>query len=286
MVTKSRVTEPYDLVVGAVGVNAGSLDLLDGLGLKHKPPDTTKTYICELPLGEDAVVKHLGSSMHVFLLNVPRLEFAALVPKSDFVTVVLLGTDIDNDLVTSFLRSPEVRRVLPPDWETPEKICHCSPRISMREAIPGYVDRLVLVGDCGVSRLFKDGIGAAYRAAKAVASTAVIEGVSAKHFRRHYQPAYSSIASDNVVGKLIFAVTALIQSRRYARRAILKIVKEEQVGKDGPRRLSGVLWDTFTGSAPYKDVFMRTLHPAFIVRMVWNVALALLNRNSGGRARP
>ena len=25
--------------------------------------------------------------------------------------------------------------------------------------------------------------------------------------------------------------------------------------------MSGVLWDTFTGSAPYRDVFVRTLHP-------------------------
>jgi CRP-like cAMP-binding protein len=30
-----------------------------------------------------------------------------------------------------------------------------------------------------------------------------------------------------------------------------------------------VLWDTFTGSAPYGDVFLRSLHPMFLGRMLW-----------------
>jgi len=32
--------------------------------------------------------------------------------------------------------------------------------------------------------------------------------------------------------------------------------------------MSTVLWDTFTGSAPYTDVFMRTLSPAFLYRFL------------------
>jgi len=40
--------------------------------------------------------------------------------------------------------------------------------------------------------------------------------------------------------------------------------------KAGSRRpMSMVLWDTFTGSAPYRDILMRTLHPAFFLRFLW-----------------
>jgi CRP-like cAMP-binding protein len=32
--------------------------------------------------------------------------------------------------------------------------------------------------------------------------------------------------------------------------------------------MSTVLWDMFTGSAPYREVFLRTLHPMFLFRLV------------------
>jgi len=40
---------------------------------------------------------------------------------------------------------------------------------------------------------------------------------------------------------------------------------------EGKRRMSGVLWDLFTGSAPYQDVFLRTLSPVFLGGVVWNL---------------
>ena len=43
----------------------------------------SKTYICEFCLGRDLIRRELGYSTHVFLLNIPRLEFAALVLKGE-----------------------------------------------------------------------------------------------------------------------------------------------------------------------------------------------------------
>ena len=53
--------------------------------------------------------------MHVFLLDIPRLEFAAIIPKGDYVTVCLLGEDIDAELMRDFLNAPEVKGCFPPD---------------------------------------------------------------------------------------------------------------------------------------------------------------------------
>jgi hypothetical protein len=50
---------------------------------------------------------------------------------------------------------------------------------------------------------------------------------------------------------------------------------QEQRKAEGPRRMSGVLWDVFTGSAPYRDVFLRSMHPAFVGALLWNVAAAV-----------
>ncbi|UCC87987.1 MAG: hypothetical protein JSV81_01455 [Anaerolineales bacterium] len=273
--TRSGSPQAYDLIVGALGVNTNALKLFEGLEFGYKPPQATRTYICELPLGYETVQQCLGNAMHVFLLDLPRLKFAALIPKGDFVTVCMLGEDIDNTLVQTFLDSPEVRECLPPEWPIPQGLCHCSPRMYINGAVRPFSDRVVLIGDSGVSRLYKDGIGAAYRTAKAAATTAVFQGISAEDFRQHYWPICRSLANDNTVGKVVFGVTHLIQKVRFARHAVLGMVSSEQQEEGGSQRLSTVLWDTFTGSAPYQDVFLRTLHPAFLSRLLWNLAISI-----------
>ena len=172
---KGGEPQTYDLLVAAVGVNSPALKLFKELDFGYEPPETTKTFIREYFLGEEVIAETLGDSMHVFLLNIPRLEFAAIIPKGDYASVCLLGEAIDKDLVDAFLNSDEVRGCMPDDWAPEPRSCQCSPKIAVKGAIQPYGDRIVFVGDCGVTRLYKDGIGAAYKTAKACATTAVFE---------------------------------------------------------------------------------------------------------------
>ena len=244
----ARAVEPqaYDLLAVAVGVNSSSLRLFQGLASGYEPPQATKTVIRDYYLGEDIIGRYLGSSMHVFLLNLPRLEFAAIIPKGDYVTICLLGEDIDAELVQSFLTCPVVKDCMPPGWDSPQVACQCSPRINVHGAVAPFADRLVFIGDCGVTRLYKDGIGAAYRTAKAAATTVVFQGIAGEDFRKHYWPACRAIARDNEIGKLVFAVTRQIQQRRFARRAVLRMTAAEQGQERRQRTMSMVLWDMFT----------------------------------------
>jgi flavin-dependent dehydrogenase len=258
----------YDLVVSAVGVNSPVARAFENLGLPYRPPLSTKTYICEFWVGRELIQDYLASAMHVFLLPIPRLEFGAIIPKGDYVTFCLLGRDINKALVDSFFASDEVRQCMPPGWSVPKEFCHCSPHISIAAAQHPFADRLVFVGDCGSTRLYKDGIGAAYRTAKAAAITAVFDGVSAEDFRRGFWPTCSRINADNVVGKLVFAVTRLIQTNRFLRRGVWRMVAAEQLARHRTPRMSLMLWDLFTGSAPYTEVFLRSLHPSFWIRFL------------------
>jgi flavin-dependent dehydrogenase len=282
--TRSGESREYDLLVGAVGVNSGALKFFEQLGVGYKPPGTAKTYICEFLLGQETVEIYLGNAMHVFLLSLPRLEFAAIIPKGDYVTVCLLGQGIDSQLVDSFLKSPEVMRCFPPGWKPPQDFCHCSPAINVSGASQPYADRMVFIGDSGVSRLYKDGIGGAYRTAKAAVKTAVFHGISADDFRRHYMPTCRALNLDNGIGKMIFMVTTLIQNVKFARKGVLRMTADEQNGETGKQRMSSVLWDTFTGSAPYREVFQRTLHPAFIGRFLYDMVAGSMSVAS--RIRP
>ena len=281
VVTRRGQSEAYALVVMATGVNSGAIKLLEKAGGGYRPPGTTKTSISEFRLGEDVIQSCFGTAMHVFLLNLPRLEFAALIPKGEYVTAVLLGKEIDKELVASFFGAPEVKRCFPPGWALPADYCRCFPSINIRGSAQPFADRIVFLGDCGETRLYKDGIGGAFRTAKAAATTAVFQGVSAEAFRWHFLPTCRDLASDNAIGKFIFAFTRVIQGLRFTRRGILRMVAKEQQAGGPTARMSGVLWDMFTGSAPYRDVFRRTLHPAYLARLVYETVAGLF----GGGAR-
>jgi len=180
-----------------------------------------------------------------------------------------MGENINKELVSSFMNAPEVRRCFPPDWEMEKsKSCQCFPKINTQSALQPFADRVVLVGDCATTRLFKDGIGAAFFTAKAAASTAVLEGVSAEDFKQFYWPACKRISRDNALGKMIFAVTGLIKKIPIAKRALTRLVAEEQHKPGDKRYMSGILWDTFTGSSPYQDIFVRMLNPLLPLQMI------------------
>ena len=272
----------YDLVVSAVGVNSPLVRTFEDLGLSYKPPVSTKTYICEFRLGRELIEEYLGSAMHVFLLNIPRLEFAAIIPKGEFVTVCLLGSNIDKALVQAFLASREVRECMPPGWEAPQDFCRCSPQISIAPAHHPFADRFVFVGDCGSTRLYKDGIGAAYRTAKAAALTAIYDGVSAQDFQRGFWPICAAFNHDNVIGRLMFLATRAIQKSAALRRGMWRMASFEETSEGRPRRMSLVLWDLFTGSAPYTEVFFRTLHPRFLAQFLWQVLAGVFHSPGSG----
>ena len=267
--TDGRVRD-YHLVALASGINSRLAEQITGVEADHRLPKELTTFICEFRLGEAVVEKYFGSSMHVFLMDLPRLEFAALIPKGGFVTMCMLGKDVDRNLVETFLSSPEVRRCFPESF-VPDNVCHCFPRINVTAHTRPFGDRFVMVGDCGVTRLYKDGIGSAYRTAKVAATTAMLQGIAADDFRRYFEPTCRTINIDNAIGKAIFSCSHVFQKWRFSRRAILRMTAREQQGDPTARHLSSILWDVFSGSAPYREVLARAFHPAFVAGMLGNL---------------
>ncbi|HAT51039.1 MAG TPA: hypothetical protein DCS88_12000 [Alphaproteobacteria bacterium] len=275
--------EVYDLLIGAVGVNSSLLKKFETFGFSFQSPGTSKGFLSEIHLGEEQVQKYLGSSMHIFLLDIPGLKFAALIPKVEYVTICLLGEQIDRQLVERFMCSDEVRQCFPSEmkWEADDhhcelgQACHCGPKLNLKPSKHPYADRVVLVGDSVVSRLYKDGIGAAYITAKACAVTALFLGVSAHDFEKHYQPVVQRIARDNIIGGFVFFATALYQKFRFLRRGMVYMVRQERSLPTVRHLMSRVLWDTFTGSASYKEILLRALHPVFLFKIIFSTLLTI-----------
>lgn len=265
----------FDLAVVATGVNSHFLEGVDGLEIGYSGPETRKAFLCEFPLGRKEIENRLGAALQIFLLDMPGLKFAGLIPKGDLATMCVIGENIDEQLIEAFLEAPEVKRCFP-DGSVPPHICHCFPRVNTRSAVKPFADRIVMIGDTGTTRLYKDGIGGAYRTAKAAARTVMFSGISEDDFRQHYWPTCEKIESDNNIGRFLFAVTRQVQKWRFLRRAVLNMTAAEQRRATGPRRMSSVLWDVFTGSAPYKEVLLNTFHPAYVATLTWHIMLSLV----------
>jgi hypothetical protein len=138
----------------------------------------------------------------------------------------------------------------------------------------------VFVGDCGVSRLYKDGIGAAYRTAKIAARTAVFQGISADDFEKHYLPFLHKIEYDNLIGKSLFKCVSQINKTQFIGRAVLRMVSnEQQMQAKNEHSLSTLIWDMLTGGAPYRDVLIHALHPLLWTRLLWNILVSLILGN-------
>ena len=271
--------QTYDLLAVTSGVNTSTLKLFRDLDFGYQPPQTAKLLVREYFLGEEEVSRYLGPVFHAFLLDIPGLDYGAIIPKGAYMTVCLLSSHggLDAAAMQTFLSDPAVRRILPPDFSPANIACYCSPRINVMGSPQSFGDRIVFVGDSGVSRLYKDGIGAAYRSAKIAASTAVFQGVSAKDFKRQYMEFCRKMELDNRIGKFLFRIIGQIQKTKFARRAVLRMVSDEQQGKaDAKRGMSMVMWAMLTGGASYKEVLLRSLNPIFWTRLLWSLALSLL----------
>jgi flavin-dependent dehydrogenase len=264
-----RQAEEYDLLAIATGVNSKIIEMLDDHPAGFQPPKTTRAYICEFRSTEDEMLKMLGTAVHVFLLDIPRFEFAAIIPKGPFATVVMVGEDLDEELVHRFLSDPVVRRVLPTD--AVPCVCTCKPLINLGARKRPYGDRVVLIGDSGVTRLYKDGIGAAFRTGKAAATTAIFNGVSRRDFEAGFWPTCRNITNDNAVGRIMFATNTIMKNSRLTRRAMLRMAQREQAARGSRPHMSTLLWNMFTGSAPYTEMFRGTLHPGFIGNLLLSV---------------
>ena len=279
--------ETYDLVAVTAGVNTAILKLFSEMDFGYQPPRTAKLAVREYFLGKEEVSDCLKSAFHAFLLDIPGLDYGAMIPKGDYVTVCLLSSqgDLHPKAMDTFLNHPAVKSVLPPDFPLEHFTCSCGPRISVMGSKQPFGDRIVFIGDCGVSRLYKDGLGAAYRSAKAAARTAIFQGISANDFRRYYLPFCRKMEFDNRIGQLLFRIIGQINRMKFARRAVIHMVSSEQEGKASIESgMSMVIWDMLTGGAPYKEVLLRTLNPVFLIRFLWGMVVSLFSRDEGDQA--
>ncbi len=251
-----------DLVILATGVN--SRPPLDP-AWAYCPPRTETMAQDEIYIPPG----FLADQVHIFLDHVPGLIFGGLIPKDRYANVSLLGRGLPRDAINEFIQG---HRLLSLVSAESSRLCGCAPHVAVSPARNYYADRMVAVGDAAVTRLYKDGIGAAFITAQAAARTAIQHGVSKVDFALRYRPVCQRIANDNFFGRLLFSLwnaardsPSMLNKWQQAILAETRFPSQEQV-------YLRILWDVFTGDETYRKIFLLSLRPQ-VFSTLWLGAL-------------
>lgn len=261
----------YRLIALCTGVNGLPMKVE---GIDYRPPATLRMSQDELLARREDVEEFFGATVKVFLFPRSPLVFGTLVPKGELINVSLLGHR-QLPSVAEFLSHPLVQATLPFPYR---KACGCRPLISVGQAASPFGDGFVTVGDAGVTRLYKDGIGAALTTARQAAHTAVYHGVSRAAFRRHYQPTVSALNRDNAYGRLLFRLHGRIKDSPSVFRAHAHLAQKERAAAKPRRPFNNVVWGMFTGSDTYGQLLRTALAPGFQFKLSWHTLRERLRR--------
>jgi flavin-dependent dehydrogenase len=268
-----------DFAVFAAGINRtpgmdlGSDPLFGALekvipGLR--PPMVRRAAICEVQAQEE-LVRTMEGEVHFAQYGSKELsiEMSSLIPKGQWITVVLLGKSIDRAdpseylrIAESFIALPRIRRLLPRGARL-RAVCACHPNMAVGAARRPFDDGIALVGDMAVSRLYKDGLYSAYVTGSTLAECILTEGVDRASLRKRYWPVVRRFHRDNQFGRTVFLLSRIVFSHPVLSRILYQaLLTERKTRLEEKRRLADVLWRIASGDDSYFRILKAMFRPA------------------------
>ena len=284
---EGMVTMEADFVVFAGGVNRSpGMDVTaDPLFAEAhalipalRPPRVRRALISEMRAqgGDPDALLAVDAEVHFCQYGSKSLhvEMSSLIPKQTWVTVVLLGKSVDRarpseylGIMQQFVELPHIRRLLPPGVHL-RPGCSCHPNMTVGAATHPFGDRVALVGDMAVSRLYKDGLYSAWTTSAALADCLLDGGLDEESLRRRYLPAVRAFARDNRYGRVIFRLSRAVFSHPALSRVVYQaVLTERRTTHQEHWRLAPVLWQIASGDESYRHIFAAMLSPA----SAWNI---------------
>lgn len=263
-----------DVVVGAFGLDEGTGAIFGRL-TGYRPPECLSSVVTNYR-ASPAGMARFGPFIHAFLPPWPPIEFGAITPKDDHLTINIAGRAVTATTMQAFLRLPEVQAQLPDraraDRDALDSLRFFKGRFPCSLAQRFYGDRYVMIGDAaGLVRAFKGkGVTSAVQTGIRAARTMLQAGISRQAFDCHYRQANQDIIRDLPYGQIMRRLTILL-----ARTGLLDAVLEAaRLQPD----LRTALFDAVSAHAPYRDIAARSLHPGVMAAVVQAAGRHLVSR--------
>lgn len=248
-----------DVAVGAFGLDEGTAVLFER-AVGYRPPPALSSVVTKYHPGEEGIIA-FGDRIHAFLPPSPRIEFGAITPKGNHLTINIAGVSVDADVMGKFLAAPDVRGALP-GFENarrfdPNDLRFFKGRFPCGLARNFSGDRFVMVGDAaGLVRAFKGkGVTSAILTGVRAANAILREGISARAFEA-YHAANRDIIADLPYGQTMRRLTILA-----ARLGLMDVIVRAAEKDAGLRR---ALFDSVSAHRPYHDVVREGLTPGAV----------------------
>lgn len=248
-----------DVVVGAFGLDSTLRSALRRR-TDYVPPSYLETAVTRIHPDSASFLDRYENAIHAHLPPIPGVEFGALVPKGNHITIVVAGKRVDIKILKRFLDLQAVRKMLPPRYEVTEVFKGSFPN---GPAKGFYGDRYVLVGDsAGLIRPFKGkGINSAVITGKIAGETIVRQGISREAFQS-FEMRCQELTGDRWYGQIVRFLVVNLSGTLSLDPVI------DFAGRNATLRQA--LFSSVSGHDTYRHIVMSCLRPGILLGIAWS----------------
>ncbi len=238
------------VVVGAFGLDDGTCRVFEQ-GTSYRQPDFLNTVITRLYPGKE-FIQGMDSTIHAFLLSHSGLEFGAVTPKGEHISINIAGRKVSSQVMLEFLRSAPVQRFLPPNQRREKPLNYFKGKFPIAPARNLFGDRYVTIGDAaGLMRPFKGkGINSAINTGVYAARSIMRHGVSKKAFAENFYQSCNELTEDLPYGRAVRVLTNLATRFKFMDHMIAVAAERPEFMK--------ALFNSVSGHDSYKKIITET----------------------------
>ena len=240
-----------DVVVGAFGLDDGLAKIFERI-TPYRQPKFLSSVVTKIHPGEKAMT-HFGEYLHAFLpSSLPHVEFGAITPKGNHLSLNIAGKKVDSDMMDRFLDLPPVKKVLPDNLDDIlSNLYYFKGKFPTLPARGSYGNRYVMVGDAaGLNRPFKGkGVNSAVITGIKAAEIIATHGIS-KVALHEYMRSCSVLTDDVPYGKVLRFIT-----NKCSKHGLFDGIIETAKKEEGLRK---AFFNIVSGHETYKKTWAET----------------------------
>lgn len=252
------------VIFGAFGLDPGTAAILSQ-ATSYQPPRFLVSLVTKFHPPPQAM-SQFGGNIHAFLPRNPQIEFGAVTPKGNHLTINIAGEQIDSHHLDAFFDYSPLRRLLnfanrDHPLNPAKDFIYYRGRFPISVARHFYGDRYVCLGDAaGLVRAFKGkGVTSACQTAIWAAETVMKVGISSQAFATHYRADCRPILSDLPYGRAVRHLVA-IGSRLGLVDYLITLAEQEPA-------LYQALFDAISAHRSYRAIAADVFYPPVLLKM-------------------
>jgi len=248
-----------DAVVGAFGLDDGTARIFER-ETDYRQPEFLESIVTKIHPGEK-FISDFGTYIHAFLPSLRDVEFGAITPKGNHISINIAGKRVGADTMDTFLSLENVKRLLPPDeFFLNQELKYHKGRFPIRVANGIIGDRYIIIGDAaGMMRPFKGkGIITGILTGMRAAHTMMDTGISKQDLKEFHRKC-RDITDDLPYGKALRFLTNLWEN--------WKMMDILLCSAENNQELQKILFYLVSGQKTFKSIYHDDLSKKLAFKM-------------------